>query len=130
MKRISLIQENIKRAKPLGIVGRSSCGKSEFIKLVAEQILKKNLIYFNSNVAGTYREMYGIYDPFSTTQQTVEVQIGIVKNSIFTILKNEIIKRETCLVIEGEMDPIFNETLLPYLEYQSFNEQTTIDADL
>lgn len=94
MKKINLMVDNIKRAKPFGIVGKTSCGKSEFIKLVSENLLKKNLIFFNSIVVGTYRELYGIYDPFSTTQQSVEAQIGPIRNSIFSILKNEISKKD------------------------------------
>ena len=33
-------------------------------------------VYFNPTVLGTHRELYGIYDPFSTTQQVIEQQIG------------------------------------------------------
>jgi hypothetical protein len=36
---------------------------------------------------------------------------------MFSILKTEIQQADRMLVIDGELDPVFNETLMPYLEY-------------
>jgi hypothetical protein len=50
------------------IVGKNFTGKSEYCKLVTKDMLKLTPVYFNPTVIGTHREIYGIYDPFSTTQ--------------------------------------------------------------
>lgn len=74
---------------------------------------------------GSFRELYGIYDPISTTQQTIIHQLGEVKHSLFSVLKNELEKPNSLLIIDGDYEPMFTETLIPYLEYHTF---TTYDS--
>lgn len=47
----------------------------------------------------------------------MEQQIGGVKYSLFQSLKNEIQKPNQLLVVDGELDTVFNETMISYLEY-------------
>lgn len=42
-------------------------GKSTYLNLVAKVLLKKRVVLFNPKIIGNYRELYGIYDPFTTT---------------------------------------------------------------
>jgi ABC-type polysaccharide/polyol phosphate transport system ATPase subunit len=67
MKLFQIVLHNIDKAKPLGIVGKAYSGKSSMLKVIGKDILKKKVVYFNSAVLATYRELYGIYDPMSTT---------------------------------------------------------------
>ena len=71
-RKVKILTECVVKAKPVGLVGKNSTGKSQYIKLVVKNILKKSKVYFNSVTLGSYRDLYGIYDPFSTTQQTME----------------------------------------------------------
>jgi hypothetical protein len=63
-----------------------------------------------------------VYDPFSTTQQVIEQQLGPIKFPIFTVLKNELDKPNSVLVLDGEMESVFNEAIIPYIEHHSFKE--------
>lgn len=83
--------------------------------------LGKPPLYVNPAVMGTYRDLYGVYDPISTTQQVIENQIGPVKHSIFSIIRKTLEESNT-LIIEGEFDPYFSEALIPILEHQAFKE--------
>ena len=71
-RKVKILTECVVKAKPVGLVGKYSTGKSQYIKLVVKHILNKSTVYFNSLTLGSFRDLYGIYDPFSTTQQTME----------------------------------------------------------
>jgi hypothetical protein len=38
------------------------------------------------------------------------------------VLKNELEKSNSVLVLDGEMESVFNEAIIPYIEYHSFKE--------
>lgn len=64
---LSLISKNLFNSKPLCLIGGFMTGKSTFIKLVAKDLLKKRIIHFSPSLFSSNRDLYGIYDPFSTT---------------------------------------------------------------
>eukprot|EP00347_Sterkiella_histriomuscorum_P021796 403332737 len=113
IKKLKQIQKSVSSSKPVCLIGKQQTGKSLYIRTIT---------------ISNYREMYGIYDPISTTQQVIEQQIGGVKHSIFSVLRNETNKERSALIVDGEFDQVFNETFLPYLEYQTFQEQHNSEA--
>jgi hypothetical protein len=68
---------------------------------------------------GTFRELYGIYDPISLASQSIQSQIGTHETSIFEVVKNSLqIDKDRVLVYEGILSSPFVESLLPILEFK------------
>jgi hypothetical protein len=59
---------SIKEARPICLVGGPKTGKTKFLKYISTY-LKITTVYFNPDNIGTFREVYGVYDPLSISQQ-------------------------------------------------------------
>jgi|LauGreDrversion4_2_1035121.scaffolds.fasta_scaffold58403_1 hypothetical protein len=64
---ISSIITSITEAKPICLVGNPKTGKSKFLKYLTTH-LNMMPVYFNPDNIGTFREVYGVYDPISISQ--------------------------------------------------------------
>jgi GTPase Era involved in 16S rRNA processing len=49
----------------VALIGKTRTGKHTLINLLASTVLKKKVFYFNPEVMGTFRELYGVEDPIS-----------------------------------------------------------------
>jgi ABC-type nitrate/sulfonate/bicarbonate transport system ATPase subunit len=60
-----VIQEGRDAGKAVALIGKLGVGKHTLINLM----YKSQAIYFNPEVMGTFRELYGGEDPISQVQQ-------------------------------------------------------------
>ena len=82
------ISVSIRESKPICLVGGPKSGKQTALQMIARHVLKMETFTFNPELAGSFRELYGVYDPVSVSQQVQSSQVGPVEYPIVeTLLK-------------------------------------------